>query len=167
PVRTRATEAATAVDRAGHVRTLTLAFPARDVAVHWAGQPDAVVTLETSADGVTFGPPVDAGRDEVGEQRDNGETYGALVPAGGATVVRVTSDRPLARLTVMGLADGARAVRHVRVHGAAAGASVAQPTVIPRSGWGADESLRYDSTGNEVWPPAFYPVQKLIVHHTA
>jgi len=39
--------------------------------------------------------------------------------------------------------------------------------VIPRSGWGADESLRFDSTGKEVWPPAFYPVQKVIVHHTA
>ena len=38
--------------------------------------------------------------------------------------------------------------------------------MIPRSGWGADESLRFDSTGKEIWPPAFYPVQKLIVHHT-
>ncbi len=44
---------------------------------------------------------------------------------------------------------------------------VAQPTVIPRSGWGADESLRFDATGKETWPPAFYPVQKVIVHHTA
>jgi hypothetical protein len=46
-------------------------------------------------------------------------------------------------------------------------AGVAQPTVIPRSGWGADESLRFDATGKEIWPPAFYPVQKVIVHHTA
>jgi uncharacterized protein with LGFP repeats len=45
--------------------------------------------------------------------------------------------------------------------------AVPQPPVIPRSGWGADESLRFDSSGNEIWPPAFYPVQKLIVHHTA
>src|SRR2546422_576845 len=33
--------------------------------------------------------------------------------------------------------------------------------------WRANESLRFDSTGKEIWPPAFYPVQKLIVHHTA
>jgi hypothetical protein len=46
-------------------------------------------------------------------------------------------------------------------------AATALPTVTPRSGWAADESLRYDATGKEVWPPAFYPVQKLIVHHTA
>jgi hypothetical protein len=39
--------------------------------------------------------------------------------------------------------------------------------VIPRVDWGADESLRFDSTGHEIWPPAFYPIQKLIVHHTA
>jgi hypothetical protein len=39
--------------------------------------------------------------------------------------------------------------------------------VTPRIDWGADESLRYDSSGKEIWPPAFYPVQKLIVHHTA
>jgi uncharacterized protein with LGFP repeats len=48
----------------------------------------------------------------------------------------------------------------------AASVSVSQPKVIPRVDWGADESLRYDSTGKEIWPPAFYPVQKLIVHHT-
>jgi hypothetical protein len=39
--------------------------------------------------------------------------------------------------------------------------------VVPRSGWGADESLRFDSGGNEIWPPAFWQIQKLIVHHTA
>src|SRR5204862_7471537 len=48
-----------------------------------------------------------------------------------------------------------------------ASSPVPQPAVVPRSGWGADESLRFDSSGNETWPPAFYPVQKLIVHHTA
>jgi hypothetical protein len=44
---------------------------------------------------------------------------------------------------------------------------VAQPSVILRSGWAADESLRFDASGKEVWPPAFYPIQKVIVHHTA
>jgi N-acetylmuramoyl-L-alanine amidase len=46
-------------------------------------------------------------------------------------------------------------------------ASTTQPLVIARAGWGADESLRFDSTGKEIWPPAFYPIQKVIVHHTA
>ena len=36
-----------------------------------------------------------------------------------------------------------------------------------RADWGADEKLRFDATGNEVWPPEHYPVQVATVHHTA
>jgi hypothetical protein len=39
--------------------------------------------------------------------------------------------------------------------------------VISRAGWSADESLRFDANGNEIWAPVFQPIQKLIVHHTA
>src|SRR5262249_1779150 len=81
----------------------------------------------------------------------------------GARAVRVWSDRPLRRLTVLALSDrGPPTPRLVRGL-----ASTTQPAVISRAGWGADESLRFDSTGKEIWPPAFYPVQKVIVHHTA
>ena len=38
--------------------------------------------------------------------------------------------------------------------------------IIPRAGWGADESLRYDANGKEIWPPEYRPVQKVIIHHT-
>ncbi|MBK5306752.1 MAG: N-acetylmuramoyl-L-alanine amidase [Frankiaceae bacterium] len=152
---------------ASGVRSVVLRLPsvATDVAAYWRGAPAARVTLSFSRDGVRFGPAVDAGRDEVGEQRHNGTTYGAVRSAGGATVVRVVSDRVLARVWVLGMADGARTVTRHRVP-AAASAAVAQPTVIARSAWGADESLRYDSTGKEIWPPAFYATRKLIVHHT-
>jgi peptidoglycan-N-acetylglucosamine deacetylase len=44
--------------------------------------------------------------------------------------------------------------------------TVAQPHVIPRAGWGADESLRFNTAGKEVWPPTFWPIQKIIVHNT-
>ncbi|MDI3339721.1 MAG: N-acetylmuramoyl-L-alanine amidase [Sphaerobacter sp.] len=37
--------------------------------------------------------------------------------------------------------------------------------IIPRAGWGADESLRFKD-GEEVWPPEYAPIQKVIVHHT-
>jgi peptidoglycan/xylan/chitin deacetylase (PgdA/CDA1 family) len=43
---------------------------------------------------------------------------------------------------------------------------VPQPPVIPRAVWGADESLRFDSSGREIWPPTFWPIQKIILHHT-
>ena len=151
---------------AGVPQTLLLASPARDVALHWLGAPNARVLLSLSTDGGHFGRPLDAGRDEVGEHRGDGRTYGALVPALGAVAVRVTSDRPLRDVTVVSLADGARTVRTVR-RPLSAAAAVAQPAVVARSSWGADESLRMDGTGKEIFPTAFYPTKKLIVHHTA
>jgi hypothetical protein len=36
-----------------------------------------------------------------------------------------------------------------------------------RAEWGADESLRYDASGKEVWPPQLYDAQVTTVHHTA
>ncbi|MEV4757669.1 peptidoglycan recognition family protein [Micromonospora sp. NPDC049559] len=35
-----------------------------------------------------------------------------------------------------------------------------------RAAWGADESLRFDpDTGDELFPPTYYPVQTITVHH--
>lgn len=44
--------------------------------------------------------------------------------------------------------------------------NVPQPRVIPRARWGADESFRFDRSGREIWPRTFWPIQKIIVHHT-
>lgn len=38
--------------------------------------------------------------------------------------------------------------------------------IIPRAGWGADESWRFDASGKEIWPPEYRPIQKVIIHHT-
>lgn len=41
--------------------------------------------------------------------------------------------------------------------------------IIPRSGWGADEKLRFknqDPNGPMLWPPSYAPIEKIIVHHT-
>ena len=64
------------------------------------------------------------------------------------------------RLTVMAFKERSR----LRLRATSAAGLL--PAVIPRAGWGADESLRFDSSGREIWPPAFWPIQKLIVHHT-
>jgi hypothetical protein len=145
------------------MRTFLLPRPATDVAVHWSGQRTAHVRIAFSPDRVRFGKPRLVLLDELGEGRHTSETYGAVLAARGARALRVWSDHPLPRLTVLALTDrGRAAARPLRPL-----ASTAQPAVIPRAGWGADESLRFDSTGKEIWPPAFYPVQKVIVHHTA
>src|SRR5450756_959884 len=99
-VPTRAEHVATTVPAA---RTVSLAGPAEHVAVYWGGNTQARVTLAFSSDGTHFGEPVDAGRDELGEQRDNGTTYGAIQEAHAAVAVRVMTDRPIARLTVLGM----------------------------------------------------------------
>ena len=147
-------------------RTFALAFPASHVAVHWAGESEAQVWVALSADGRTFGFPVPVGRDEAGEARANGETYGAILLAGAARFARVTSDRTLAHLSILALDTRASGQASTGA-GAVAAAAVTQPPVTSRAGWGADESLRFDAKGRERWPPVFQPIQKLIVHHTA
>lgn len=37
---------------------------------------------------------------------------------------------------------------------------------LRRADWGADESYRFDDEGNEIFPPAYFDVQTLTVHHT-
>ena len=39
-------------------------------------------------------------------------------------------------------------------------------TYLSRACWGADESLRFDDDGDEVFPTEYFPVQTLTVHHT-
>src|SRR5665647_1664322 len=154
-VPTRAEYVATTVTAA---RTVSLAERAEHVAVYWGGNTQARVTLAFSSDGTHFGEPVDAGRDELGEQRDNGTTYGAIQEAHGAVAVRVMTDRPISRLTVLGMSDGTAAAQR-SVSGAPAVAAAVQPLVVSRAQWGADE--RYMT-----WAPQFYQTRKLIVHHT-
>lgn len=39
--------------------------------------------------------------------------------------------------------------------------------VVTREGWGADEWLRYDTDGREIWHEMFVPSRLIAVHHTA
>ncbi len=162
-IKTRAGEVSAPLKDAA---VLKLPFAAEHLAVRWAGNPEAQVTLATSVDGVVFADGVDVGRDEVGEQRRDGVTYGAVLPGDGALVVRLTSDRPVGHATVLAMADGEKVVTKVPAPGRRAGAAVDSPSIVSRSGWGADETLRFKGN-QEVWVPEFWPVQKTIVHHTA
>jgi hypothetical protein len=143
--------------------TVGLKQPATSVAAYWKGNPDAHVTLAFSSDGVHFGPPQSAGRDEMGEQRKNGTTYGALLSASGAVAVRVSTDRPLARITVLGLSDGVTTTAQASTASstpAVESGATAEPSIVSREGWGADPAYM-------TWAPQFYSTKKLIVHHTA
>ncbi|HDQ23149.1 MAG TPA: hypothetical protein ENN28_04270 [Candidatus Uhrbacteria bacterium] len=39
--------------------------------------------------------------------------------------------------------------------------------IISRAEWGADETYKLDSQGNELWPAEYYTPKKFIIHHTA
>jgi hypothetical protein len=141
-----------------------LPLSATHVAVYWKGSSSARVSLAFSIGG-RFGRERLVTRDDSGFGRRPGVTYGAIMLAYGARAVRVTTNRSLPRLTVLALTDrGPPLLSRPALRSLSA---VAQPVVIPRSGWGAEESLRFDATGKEIWPSAFWPIQKVIVHHTA
>ena len=135
------------------------------ITIRWPGHQDAAVQAAFSTDGSTFSDPVDVFLDEFGEMRGDGISYGAVMIADGDRQVRVTSDEPLADVTVMAMNAGAEtAAPLVGAH--AAGVSTI-PQVISRAGWGADETVRFDANGEERWGRAYYPLQKLVIHHTA
>lgn len=46
------------------------------------------------------------------------------------------------------------------------GTGVPRPPIISRANWGANESYRFDSNGNEVWPTEYQTPQKIIIHHS-
>ena len=163
PVKVRASEL-TAPLHGSH--DFTLPSGTTHIAIHWPGQPDAMLEAALSADGTTFGEPMEVEIDDVGAARENGHTYGALMAADGMQAVRVNTDRPLPEVSVLALDAVGQATMELGL-GATAVASSAGAAVIPRSGWGADESLRFDSNGEELWTREYFPIQKLVVHHTA
>jgi hypothetical protein len=132
-------------------------FKASHIAVHWEGNHDALVQVAIDT-GAGFGAAFTVLHDEVGEHKNDGRTYGAVMSAGSANAVRIITDRPLPRLRVLAMVDGRRTVTHETVDGALAAPNM--PAVVSRAGWGCDESLM-------TWPPEFHPIQKLICHHTA
>jgi hypothetical protein len=176
PVGVVGREVVTSVERS---RVIALPIAASHVAVHWRGEPDAVLRLEVSTDGLSFSRPEPVEHDDrgqsaasrggaaSGDRTDGDRTYGGVVWTTGARFVRVTSDRPIAQLSVVAI-NARSAERSIsRANASVGSAAVEQPAVLTRAAWGANESFRFDSAGTELWPPEFYPLQKLTVHHTA
>jgi hypothetical protein len=143
-----------------------LPFAVDHVALYWAGHRNARVRVDLGD-----GRLVDAGRDDLGAQRHDGRTYGAMLVTTPTRKLRIVSSEPITKLTVLGIGSGhpIQRVLDKLVPGApqvGPGEDRApRPPIVSRAEWGADESLRY-SNGKESWPPAFAPTTKLIVHHT-
>jgi hypothetical protein len=141
-------------------RTFVLPRGTTDVAIHWRGRRHARVRVAFLRSGGRFGRRLPIRLDETGLQRHTRQTYGAVMSTAGARAVRVWVPGRIRRLSLIAFMERSR----LRLRAVPAAGLL--PAVIPRAGWGADESLRFDSSGKEIWPPAFWPIQKLIVHHT-
>ncbi|MEX0631216.1 MAG: N-acetylmuramoyl-L-alanine amidase, partial [Chloroflexota bacterium] len=163
PVRVRTSETTHAVDGS---YDFSLPAGTTHIVIHWSGHRDADVDAAFSADGAVFSEPAHVHIGDFGAAKQDGETYGSVMTAGGMRAVRVTADESLPKVTVLAM-DAAGETQAPLGLGAGAAALSTIPGVIPRSGWGADESIRFDSLGEERWTRAFYPLQKLVVHHTA
>ncbi|HJW23052.1 MAG TPA: N-acetylmuramoyl-L-alanine amidase [Candidatus Limnocylindrales bacterium] len=178
PVSTVAREVHASV-AAGRSTDVELPISASHVVLHWRGNPHAQVSVAFRAADGSYGDAEPVDIDDDTADGGNGpavapdETFGQVLIADGATAIRVTSDRPIAQLTVVALdtlgtplqqaADAAVAASGIGV----ANASVGAPTIISRAGWGANEGYRFDSGGHLKFPASYYPLQKLVVHHTA
>jgi N-acetylmuramoyl-L-alanine amidase len=141
-------------------------FPVGNLGITWSGDGSAGAVRLRRPSG--WGPwlPVPAG-DVLGDRRS------ALIPAAGAVEYELAPS-PAAtgvRVTAINTTDGPPTARKPA---AAAGAIPLPdgtsprpgPVYLRRSAWGADESLRFGPDGVELFPPAFFDVQTLTVHHT-
>jgi hypothetical protein len=142
-------------------------FPLSHLAIGWTGegQPGARIR---SASGWSDWRPVracHAGKDGADQSRQ-----WAMLTVPGAIGYEIEHGGQAGALsitelnTVDGPVRGPAAAAANTLH---LGGHTAPTRYLSRAGWGADESLRFGPDGTETWPPAYFPVQTLTVHHTA
>ncbi|HEV3475202.1 MAG TPA: N-acetylmuramoyl-L-alanine amidase [Actinomycetota bacterium] len=135
-------------------------FPVDFVGISWTsgGEP----SMRLRADDGTWKPWTVAHEEEI--PANDGATFSRLVEASDADAFQVRGRNRDVRVAAINTTDGPRSP--VWSWGQAQAAHIAQPPVISRAAWGADESYRFRADGTEKSPPVFFPTQKLIVHHT-
>jgi uncharacterized protein YgiM (DUF1202 family) len=148
-------------------------FPFDAVAPSWSGEgdPNAVVELLWSPDGVTWSDPIWIGRAGHGGPPDrDGRIIGELTPTPGGTFLQYrTYDGAGNVATLPGFEldyiDASVGATLEQVAEPATMPSFAMPPIISRAGWGADESLRFDKNGREIFPVEYQEVEHVIIHH--
>ncbi|MFN8677879.1 MAG: SH3 domain-containing protein [Thermomicrobiales bacterium] len=148
-------------------------FPFDAVAPSWSGEgdPNAVVEVLWSPDGVTWSDPVWIGRAGHGGPPDrDGRTIGELTATPRGTFLQYrTYDGAGNVATLPGFEldyiDASAGATLEQVADPATTPVFAMPPVISRAGWGADESLRFDKNGREIFPVEYQAVEHVIIHH--
>lgn len=110
--------------------------------------------------GDTWGPWVPL----VGEgAKAEGQWASTLVPAQGADGYQVRGLPPTAhdpQAVTINTHDGAGGEQP------GAGSLFTHARCLSRADWGADESMRFNDRGREIWPVKFYPLQVVTIHHS-
>ncbi|HEX2089438.1 MAG TPA: peptidoglycan recognition family protein [Actinomycetota bacterium] len=94
-----------------------------------------------------------------------GRTFSSLIAAADADAYQVRGSNRDVRAVAINTTDGPR--EWSLVQSTAEASHISQPGLITRAQWGADESLRFNTNGNEIDPQQFHPTTKIILHHTA
>jgi len=160
-------------------------FPFTHVGLHWRARTLAASEVHfearTSVDGRGWSPWWAVEIEAEPGQAARGETYGSLVTEdrGRFFQYRVSfphetaAPLPLEYVVVTALqASPARNDGHLHSsslqHAASpAGLPFAREQFLRREDWGAEEGLRFRSSGVEISPRMYLPVKKIVVHHTA
>lgn len=148
-------------------------IPFDAVAPSWGGEgdPGAVVELLWSPDGVTWSEPLYISRaGHNGPPDRDGRIIGELTATPGGTFLQYrtydsagnVATLPGFELDYINAAPGATLEQ---VANPATNPVFAMPPVISRTGWGADESLRYGKNGKEIFPVEYQAVEHVIIHH--
>ena len=153
--------------------TFVADFPFYALAPSWSGEgdPGGSVELLWSADGVTWSEPIWIGRaSHSGRPDRDGRTIGSLVSTPGATFLQYrTYDSagnfaPLPGFEIDYI-DATAGPSLEQIANPALTPVFSPPPVISRAAWGADESLRFGTGGEEIFPVEYQPVEHVIIHH--
>jgi hypothetical protein len=149
------------------LRVERTSFPLSHLTVRWNGPVQPVVRIRS---GFSWGSwqPIHACRGG----KDGADAVGrcALLTTPGAVGYEIGSSGAAGEIsaTELNTVDGpARARAAAPADTLTIGGRSAPVRYLSRAAWGADESLRFGPDGTETWPPAYFPVQTLTVHHTA
>lgn len=147
-------------------------FPFTAVGAHWDGdQGDwPVVQITLSSDGETWTGPfrLDASPDLGRPTRDNRVFTGLVCASGANHIAYAIFDQDGSRASVPGFA-----LTYIDSSGGpdlptvgTAGSDDAQPPrILSRQEWGANESWRFEESG-EWWTPQYQTVRHAIIHHS-
>ena len=147
-------------------RVAQTSFALSHLAVGWTGAGRPGVRLRTASG---WGDWQAVHACHAGKDGATGTTRWALLTAPGATGYEIdAAGQTGLSATELNTTSGPVRAKAAPAAGALqVGGRRAPLRYLSRAAWGADESLRFGADGTETWPPEYFPVQTLTVHHTA